>query len=270
MQYLPNYFPDVDKVRNARQLRIYVRDRMEELCSHVLVPQEGKVLKCSNCGVEMPDTDRNRESREACKEGAFVLSVALQHPEPLRTLVGDVILGYEVDNKGNQQRGIDPPDAVRDYRVRVRSLEREKIDGEVFDERQRRMVPHVVKDRPNVGFKLPAVPADEALSKNEAKNVFLAGEFGFLSHASEPQMVPQYEDTGSPDVVLPLKKAIWALRQNGKHVKRAKSKRLQDTYWLYEEVPHGQKDEEAKDEAPESQPTKRRGRPPKSSTSSFA
>ncbi len=176
---------------------------------------------------------------EMANAGTLYLTDCLAQPEPIRTYVGDCLLGYNVDAQTHlQKQGEFIPHELASYRVRVVSIphmvqtSEEKPDGSTltrFEEQS---------DVP-ITFRMGSEVVDEAMTYDAAKQ--------HLDVWSDTVRVkPRYVETGRTDTTLTLQEAVWCLRQHGENVKRARSRRLQRRCWRVREVRPGQEPQQAK------------------------
>jgi len=203
-----NLFPDIRDYSTGGTMRNYVSMRLAEMAS------EG-TLFLTDC-LNQPGTKALRDA--------------------IHSMVGDVIMGYNVGPDGYQRQGAVVPFELSNFKVRIRSIKsRVQVDEEQDDLSIRTKF---VAKRKTVGWKdMPRV-VGEAISLAEARNTA-------NTYAQDQEFFEErYIDTHEHEVELSPREALLCLRQRGKNVKPAKSKNLQRFCWQVEEVrPGGQKDE---------------------------
>lgn len=171
------------------------------------------------------------------------------HPE-IPQLVAEVILGHMIDSSGDQQTGIAVPLALASYMVRISAIPHIKV----YDAEVRGQPPIEKLERQPIAYKMPGNP-----SRNEPIRNQHGGAKGVTRHK------PNVVHTGKLELDMPLPHAVYCLRQCGKNVKTARSRRLQEQYWHCEEIRPG-------DVKPlgEDKPEKRGPGRPKKSSSAYA
>lgn len=136
----------------------------------------------------------------------------MNQPTHIADAAGDIILGYWIDPETNTQtRGEAVPPELEDYRVKIRSIEYDKDKGDGTFVKHKRTIRYVDGHR-RAGF----------VQRGRARG---------------PKSEPVEVDTGKMEADLSLKAAWKVLRQGGRWCNHRISKRQQDRYWYYEEVP---------------------------------
>ena len=215
-----NLFPDLFTLKTGREMRNYVAHRLAEMAD------EGTLFltDCLNQG-------RGKAQIEA-----------------VRALVGDVIMGYDVGPDGYQRQGRPVPREVLNYRVKVRAITcRVQVDKEMPD---LSVATTYVAKRKTIGWKdFPNIVGEaiDLATARATQDAYAQGQEWF-----EPNNV----DTGELETELSTRDALLCLRQRGKNVKPAKSKRLQQFYWQVEEVRPNE--QTAKEETPKAKPKRKR------------
>jgi len=191
-----------------------------------------------------------RRLSEMASDGSLFLTDCLNQPgtkgqrDVLSVFVGDVIMGYDVGPDGFQRQGRPVPRALLDFRVKVRSINcRSQVDEERPDSLQ--IVSKHVVSKKTIGWKDMPEVVGEAVDFDYAR----ATQATHVEGSEMFDMDGAYRDTGELETELSVRDALLCLRQRGKYVKPARSRRLQQFYWQVEEVRPGEETKQ-EDEPP--------------------
>jgi hypothetical protein len=164
--------------------------------------------------------------------GTLFLTDCLNQGEPVNSIVGDVILGYAIENQ-EHQTGQHVPLELEEYRVKIRAIPHlvqidiEHPDGSFSSRFEEQVTP--------IAYRLGSEQADDSDVYPAARlhNVGAGNRDGTPMISYRPRII----ETGKTEVTLPLKHAVWCLRGQGKNVKRAVRRAVQRLWWNVEEVP---------------------------------
>ena len=191
---------------------------------------------------------------EMAEDGSLYVTECLTLPEPIPTLVREVIhrtdrLGPEGAPRGN--RPLDP--ALKKAEIRLRCIPH-RVQHDVYRPELGRAVPEFREQAgPPVTFRLPDLEID-GMGFDEARSRGLAGEDTLWSSAEG--RTRNIVEIQSEEFELPIEEAVFCLDKIGKFVRRARSTKSQQTEWKVEEIhPSG---EQPSLDAPKRKATKRR------------
>lgn len=191
-----NLFPEFDDAPTVRARRQYVARRLVELA----------------------------------EAGELFVTDIFAHGPAVSTLAGEVILGQDHDQSGAMVAA-KVPRSLLNYTVRVRSIpwmkqfDTENEDGSTSSRFRE------VKDEP-IAFQVAAEEEeDDGMTYESARDSGMRA-WGDMQVRYRKVWV----HTGKTLVDLDLDQAWWCLRQYGKYVKHASSRRAQRNLWRCEEV----------------------------------
>ena len=170
---------------------------------------------------------------EADDGKSFYLTECLAQQPAVSDLVAQVILGHGVaDGKFKEGKPVDR--AIAMHTIRIRSLDYWTEYYETNPDTGRPVLKRK-KTKSTVNWKLPA---DAVAPMSKPSSAAAAVEAGIFAHTNAPTFskADRVQDTGSYEADLPLSDAVYCLRGYGKHVRRARSKRLKESRWRFEEV----------------------------------
>lgn len=198
-------FPELFEKRNRVSMRVYVGQRLSQMAS------EGTLYL-----TDVVNQGKDRRQREF-----------------IRSLAGDVILGYRITPEGVQAQGVPIPRELAQFRVRIVAAPhmQQVPTGEFTDEGTPKY--KIVRKRSPIAFSAGFEVIGESMDYETAKIMSEPAATGLEFYKS------RVIETGELDVELSVPEAWWCLKKQGAYFKSASGNRLKSWAWKCMEIRPG-------------------------------